>query len=114
TPAAKKLVEQLCAQESAAAVEAATIRQLQANGQSEQNQQPIAEHHRKLKNLLSTAFDLKLQLEELQVKELQSRLSRLERQIGQRKELREKIIVRRATELIEGDVLRWDSMAPAS
>ena len=52
---------------------------------------------------------LKLQWEELQVKELQSRLSRLERQIGQRKELREKIINRRAGELIEGDASRWDS-----
>lgn len=107
TPAAKQLVEQLVAQESAAAAEAATIRQLQANGQAESNQPPIAEHQRKLKNLLSTAFDLKLQLEELQVKELQSRLSRLERQIGQRKELREKIINRRAGELIEGDTLKW-------
>ncbi len=109
TPAAKQLVEQLAAQESAAAAEAATIRQLQANGQAEQNRQAIAEHQRKLKNLLSTAFDLKLQLEELQVQELQSRLSRLERQIGQRKELREKIINRRAGELIEGDALKWDS-----
>ena len=114
TPAAKRLVEQLQAQESAAAADAATIRQLQANGQAEQNQPPIAEHQRKLKNLLSTAFDLKLQLEELQVKELQSRLSRLERQIGQRKELREKIIARRAGELIEGDTLKWDSTGAAS
>ena len=114
TPAAKRLVEQLAAQESAAAAEAATIRQLQANGQAEQNRQAIAEHQRKLKNLLSTAFDLKLQLEELQVQELQSRLSRLERQIGQRKELREKIINRRAGELIEGDALKWDSTTPAS
>ncbi len=113
TPAARQLVEQLQAQESTAAVEAATIRQLQANRQAEQNKQPIAEHQRKLKNLLSTAFDLKLQLEELQVKELQSRLSRLERQIGQRKELREKIITRRATELTEGNVLRSDSTASA-
>ena len=112
TPAAKQLVEQLGAQESAAAAEAATIRQLQAGGQAEQNKQPIAEHQRKLKNLLNTAFDLKLQLEELQVKELQSRLSRLERQIGQRKELREKIITRRAGELIEGEVLRWSPSAP--
>ncbi len=109
TPAAKRLVEQLGTQESAAAAEAATIRQLQANGQAEQNRQAIAEHQRKLKNLLSTAFDLKLQLEELQVQELQSRLSRLERQIGQRKELREKIINRRAGELIEGDTLKWDA-----
>lgn len=109
TPAAKQLVDQLTAQESAAAATAATIRQLQSNGQVEQNKTAIAEHQRKLKNLLSTAFDLKLQLEELQVKELQARLSQLERQIGQRKELREKIINRRATELIEGDALMWSS-----
>ncbi len=113
TPAAKRLVEQLGTQESAAAAEAATIRQLQANGQAEQNRQAIAEHQRKLKNLLSTAFDLKLQWEELQVQELQSRLSRLERQIGQRKELREKIINRRAGELIEGDALKWSQDSAA-
>ena len=108
SPEAKRLRKNLQAQESAAAAEAATIRQLQANGPAEQNQPPIAEHQRKLQNLLSTAFDLKLQWEELQVKELQSRLSRLERQIGQRKELREKIITRRGAELIEGAVLKWN------
>lgn len=107
TPAAKQLVEQLGAQESAAAAEAATIRQLQANGQAEQDQQLIAGHQRELKHLLSTAFDLKLQLEELQVRELQSRLSRLERQIGQRRGLREQIIDRRANELVLKDALRW-------
>lgn len=106
--ASKSLLEQLHAQESAAAVEAETIRKLQANGAAEQSKQKIAEHQRKLKSLLSTAFDLKLQLEELQMQELHSRLSQLERQIGQRKELREKIIARRTTELIEGDVLKWD------
>jgi hypothetical protein len=52
---------------------------------------------------------LKIQLEELQLQELQSRLSRLKRQIDQRKELREKIIERRAAELISGDALRWNS-----
>ncbi len=114
TPAAKQLVEQLGAQESAAVAEAATIRQLQSNGQAEQNKQQIAKHQRKLKNLLSTAFDLKLQREELQVQELQSRFSRLERQIGQRKELREKIIDRRAGELIEGDALKWSPTTPAT
>ena len=114
TPDAKPLVAKLQAQESAAATEAATIRQLQANGQAEQNQPAIADHQRKLKNLLSTAFDLKLQVEELQVRELQSRLSRLERQIGQRKELREKIINRRAGELIEGDALKWESSRAAA
>ena len=111
TPAAKQLVEHLGAQESAAATQAATIRKLQANGLAEQFKTEIAGHQRELKNLLGTAFDLKLQLEELQVQELQARLSRLERQIGQRKELREKIIARRASELIDGDDLKWSSIA---
>jgi hypothetical protein len=58
---------------------------------------------------LQTAFELKMQLEDLQVKELHARLSQLERQIGQRKVLREKIIDRRAAELIEGDSLTWNT-----
>ncbi len=107
--AAKPLVEQLTAQESAAATEAEAIRQLQADGENGANLKAIAEHQRKLKALLSTAFDLKQQLEELQVKELQSKLSQLERQIAQRKTLREKIIQRRATELIEGEALKWNT-----
>lgn len=110
TRATKQLVEQLGAQESAAVAEAAKIRQLQANGLAEQNKQSIAEHQRKLKNLLSTAFDLKLQLEELQLKELQSRLSRLERLIGQRKGLRAKIIDRRASELVQGEATQWNAL----
>ena len=60
TPAAKQLVEQLNVQESAAVATAATIRELQSNGQAEQNKPAIADHHHKLKNLLNTAFDLKL------------------------------------------------------
>ncbi len=111
SPAAKQLSEQLQAQESAAATQAATIRKLQTSRLAEQFKMEIAGHQRELKNLLGTAFDLKLQLEELQVQELQSRLSRLERQIGQRKELREKIIARRASELIDGDDLKWSSIA---
>jgi len=107
---ARQVFERLQAEESAAGSEADLIRQLQTNGQAEQNRQAIAEHQRKLTNLLGTAFDLKLQLEELQVKELQARLSQLDRQIGQRKQLREKIISRRATELIDGDALKWNSV----
>lgn len=108
TPAAKQLVERLAAQESAAASAATEIRRLQANGDAVEI---IAPHQAQLKSHLQTAFDLKLQIEELQVKELQSRLSRLERQIGQRKELRDKIIARRAAELISGDMLHWNSPA---
>ncbi|MFO1063821.1 MAG: hypothetical protein U0892_08165 [Pirellulales bacterium] len=98
TPAAKDLLKRLEAQESAAASAANEIRRLQANGDAVET---IALHRAQLKAHLQTAFELKMQLEELQVKELQARLSRLERQIVRRKELREKIINRRAGELID-------------
>jgi hypothetical protein len=106
TPAAKQLVEQLEAQESAAVSAAAEIRRIQANGDAVET---IVPHQVQLKGHLQTAFELKMQLEDLQVKELHARLSQLERQIGQRKVLREKIIDRRAAELIEGDSLTWNT-----
>jgi Bacterial type II/III secretion system short domain len=108
-PVVKNLLEQLHSQEAAAASLAATIRQLQVNGPAPANQKQLGDAQRKLKNLLNTAFGLKLQLEELQVQELRSRLGQLERQIGQRNELREKIIDRRARDLIEGEGVQWES-----
>ncbi|HEY2252321.1 MAG TPA: pilus assembly protein N-terminal domain-containing protein, partial [Planctomycetaceae bacterium] len=110
--AAKPLAQQLAAREAAAAAEAATIRQLQASGAADKNQAAIALHQRQLTSLLNAAFDLKLQLEELQVQELQSRLSRIDRQIGQRRHLREKIIARRAAQLFEGEALTWTPVEP--
>ena len=105
TPAAKELGERLAAQEAAAASVASEIRRLQANGDAVE---PIATHQAQLKTHLQAAFEFKMQLEELQVKELHSRLSRLERQIGQRKELREQIIARRIAELLNPDA-SWDA-----
>ena len=107
TPAARNLVEQLRSQESAATALATEIRQY-ANGPADQNQPLIDALKRKLQNELETAFDLKLQLEEIQVKELQSRLSQHQQQIGQRKALRAKIIARRASDLVEGNALKWN------
>ncbi len=107
TPAARNLVEQLRSHESAATALATEIRQY-ANGQADQNQPLIGALKRKLQNELETAFDLKLQLEEIQVKELQSRLSQHQQQIGQRKALRTKIIARRASDLVEGNALKWN------
>ena len=109
SPVSKESLERLHAEESAAASEAETIRQLRTNGKADQHRQAITVHQQNLERHLSTAFDLKLQLEELQVKDLQARLSRLERQVDQRKQLRVKIISRRATELIERDAVHWDS-----
>ncbi len=111
SPAEQKLIEQLQSRESAAAELAIKIRTLQASSPGERNQPAIDDSQRELKHQLSMAFDLKLQLEELQVQELQSRLSRLERQIGQRRALRDKIIARRAAQLVEVDDngLQWDT-----
>ena len=103
------VVEQLQIQELAAAAEAEAIRQLRANGNSESNVTAMAQHQQTLKLLVSTAFDLKLRLEETQVKSLHSQLLQLQRQIDQRKTLREKVIHRRVTELIEGQTLNWES-----
>lgn len=105
TVAARELLKKLRGSESAAASAANEIRRLQANGDAVET---IAPHQAQLKAHLQTAFELKMQLEELQVKELQARLSRLERQIGQRKELREKIIDRRAVELLNPAV-NWET-----
>ncbi len=137
---AQELREKLRIQEDAATIEAAVNRQLRVDGQVDQNNPAFAEHQGKLERLLHTAFDLKLKLEELQVsdhqrklaellshavelklplqerqvRDLQSRLSSAERQIAQRKELREKIVAQRAAELIEGEKLKWDAVQTAA
>jgi len=100
--------EQLQAEESAAAVVAAKIRELKASG-IELDSDRLIELDRNLKTHLDAAFDLKLQIEERQVKTLQTRLSQLESQISQRKQLRDKIISRRAAELIDDEALDWSS-----
>ncbi|MEI8021051.1 MAG: hypothetical protein WCH39_22790, partial [Schlesneria sp.] len=107
TPAARNLVEQLRSHESAATALATEIRQY-TDGQADQNQPSIGVLKRKLQSALESAFDLKLQLEEIQVKELQSRLSQHQQQIGQRKALRARIIARRASDLVEGNALKWN------
>lgn len=104
----RELLERIQAQESAAATEAESIRQLQANSNIKPDEAAMAEHQGKLQKSLGAAFDLKQKLDEVQVEELRSRLNLLERQIDQRKNLREKIIQRRATELVEGSATGWD------
>jgi hypothetical protein len=113
SPAEQKLIEQLQSRESAAAELAMMVRTLQVSGPGERNQPAIDDSQRELQRQLGLAFDLKLQLEELQVQELQSRLSRLERQIGQRRALRDKIIARRAAQLVEDNGLQWDTSGPS-
>ena len=79
-------LEQLQSHESAAAVEAAKIRELKASD-IEPDSDRLSELEQNLNSHLDVAFDLKLQLES---------------QISQRKQLRDKIIARRAAELVDG------------
>lgn len=66
---------------------------------------------KQLENELTQALSLKFQSEELQVKDLQNRLSNFQRQIGERKALREKITERRLQELLDQDETRWEIQA---
>jgi len=70
---------------------------------------PLEAYLKDLRVTLAEAFDLKHQLEQLRVRELQSRLSRLEQQIGQRQSQRTQIIERRAHDLIEGEATEWNT-----
>jgi hypothetical protein len=110
SPEARQLLAKLREQESAAEAYAKSIiRDFKEQGTTDAK---IPEdRQRSLNKMLSAVFDLKLQLEELQVKELQSRLSRFEQQIRQRKELRDKIVEHRTSQLIEKTGLEWDSPA---
>ena len=108
TPESAPLVSQLGAVESAAAQEAKLISRLQTGDEPVPRSQ-IDEHRRLLNDRLKAAFDLKVQLDEQRLKEFRARLERLERQIGQRKSIRDKIIQRRTAELINAADTDWDS-----
>lgn len=64
-----------------------------------------------LDKLLNETLDARFLREEFRVKELRSRLGRLEQQIGQRKSQRAAIIERRADELLNGGAFQWDDAA---
>ncbi|MBM4077224.1 MAG: hypothetical protein FJ267_16455, partial [Planctomycetes bacterium] len=109
SPNARPLIGRLEQQERQAGQLADQIRQRMKNlptGQNESSE--VTELRSKLRVALTEALDTKFQLEELQVQEMQQRLSLLERQIGQRKELRDKIVSRRTTELLSGEETEWN------
>ena len=60
-----------------------------------------------LDKVLNDALDVRFLREEFRVKELRTRLGRLEQQIGQRKTQRATIIERRADELLNGGAFKW-------
>ena len=62
-----------------------------------------------LDKVLNEALDVRFLREEFRVKELRTRLGRLEQQIGQRKTQRAAIIERRADELLNGGAFKWET-----
>ena len=102
-----RLAEAIAKHESQAVMIAEKIRGLPNT--SPKNEDIHRDMRQKLESSLSSAFELKLQLEKLRVKELQSRLSRLEQQIGRRQAQQKQIIERRLNELIAGEETEWNS-----
>ena len=107
----KAIAEHLEIYERAAVMESALIRRIEtrpmSNGNSEQQKKLVAEHQQRLTGLVTTALDLKFRLEESQIRELRSRMTHLEQQLQQRKQLREKIVARRVNELQQGEISSW-------
>jgi len=110
TSESHRLAEAIAKHESQAAMIAEKIRTLSKTLPPERTAAPTMEDLRRgVEASLSAAFELKLQLEKLRVKELHSRLSRLEQQIGRRQAQQKQIIERRANELIAGEETEWNS-----
>ncbi len=110
TSESRRLVETIAKHELQAATIAERIRTQSKSSPSDQTVKPTIEDLRRdVEVSLSSAFELKLQLEKLRVKELHARLSRLEQQIGRRQAQQKQIIERRTNELIAGDETEWNS-----
>lgn len=109
-PEARRLAAEIMIREKRSEELAYNIRSLKkAIGDDPKlSSKPLETYNEDLRITLSEAFDLKHQLEQLRVRELQSRLSRMEQQIGQRQSQRTQIIERRVGELIEGEGTRWN------
>lgn len=109
TPESQRLSERLAAYEQQAAGLAEQIRTQSKLPREAGTELPrLTQLRHQLDATLAAAIDVKFQIEQLQLQELQARLSRLERQIGERKAQRQKIIERRANELIGNDLTNWE------
>jgi hypothetical protein len=107
TPEARKLAEYIAEQEIKARQLADEVR-----GHSQQlgpKHPKLVEARRRLDEALANALSAKFKLEQLQIDALADRLARLKKQIAQRQAVSQKIVARRADDLIRGDLLRWDS-----
>ena len=110
TAESRRLTEEIAKRELQAANLAIQIRTLNRSlGEGQGVPKKLVESQNALNLTLAETFDLKRDLEQLRVRELQSRLSRLEQQIGQRQSQRTQIIERRARELIEGEATQWST-----
>ncbi len=111
-PESRELTQQRDKHESSAASLADEYRSLVKTPTAERPEgQTLEDLRRKIETELSSAFDLKNQIEQLRVRELRSRLDRLEQQIGFRQSHRTQIIERRTHELIAGEGTEWNSEA---
>jgi hypothetical protein len=110
TSESRRLTEAIAKHESQAAMIAEKVRTQSKSSSLDKTIKPTIEDLRRdVEASLSSAFELKLQLEKLRVKELQSRLSRLEQQIGRRQAQQKQIIERRTNELIAGEETEWNN-----
>ncbi|MDB5384910.1 MAG: hypothetical protein JWM11_556 [Planctomycetaceae bacterium] len=106
SPGVRKLSRRLAEYEEKAKRQADEIRNIQKEPGDQH-----ARHHqtrRELEATLATALEVKLELEQLQIKSLEDRLLRLKTQIEKRRASGKKIVQHRATELIEGTDLQWN------
>lgn len=109
-PKNNDLKHQIALHESRATGHAEILRKLKADNRDGQHNAKIAEHERQLHGELNLAFGFKLEFEEHQIKELRSRLTQLEQQVAQRRQLREEIIAQRRNELLNAQSLEWDAL----
>ena len=115
TPETRQLSETFLQSESQATALAERLRGLLKNKNAGDVESPeVVQIRSELREMLGRGLELKTQIDLLRLKELQSRLSRMEQQIGRRQALRDQIIDRRTRELIEGDETRWFPESPLS
>ncbi|WP_397568944.1 PQQ-binding-like beta-propeller repeat protein [Schlesneria sp. T3-172] len=104
----RRLQDEVAKYESRSTRQAEQIRQmLKVSPVGTPESDAIQDARQALEETLAKALDLKTQIEQSRLREMQARLSRMEEQLEQRKAQRTQIVKRRATELIEGEETRW-------
>lgn len=107
TRSPQELVSAIDGQEQRAVTLAQRIRQLGPKHPD------FTKSREELNTALQSALDLKFQQEQLQLQQLEERLSRLQQQLTLRQAASSKIVERRAQELLDGD-LKWNPDSPGS